>query len=507
VTVGIADSRRETPASRNLPESTNHNRSAVSWLEARRGPAGVLLLLAVVVGTALRFFRLGGRELTIDESLSWAESAGHSAADVMRIQHQLDSGKFPIYELTQHYWMHLFGESAAAMRALSALIGSLSIVLVFVLAIEVMLAASETSEADAADETRVYIVAAMCAFLFAVALPSVEIARQARMYSMTQAWILVQVIFVFRARRLGGLVNYGGIAVSSAIAVATNFTAVLVIVAEGLWIVYLRVAGEGREPDAARESLLMGVALVVAMLLLLPFYAGLRYGVEGVKRGDYDWIKPPGLWEPIATFESGLGSWVFPIFALFAVVGAIGLWRSHRDEAVLLILWLALPPVALLAGSYIVTSMLVTRYVISSFVPLFILSAIGIEYLPQKNYRAVAVVAIVSLSILRVSSDFRPGDNRWRDACQMAVANAGADGRVGVCREYYVVSYYVQVAHGEGVQLVRIPLREVSEPLPGVAIVAPTASPAEIAEIRSQYPKTLGTFKNVVVVARSGTPG
>ena len=53
---------------------------------------------------------------------------------------------------------------------------------------------------------------------------------------------------------------------------------------------------------------MMGVALDAAIVLLLPFFAGLRYGVEGVARGDYDWIKPPGRWEPIATFESALGT-------------------------------------------------------------------------------------------------------------------------------------------------------------------------------------------------------
>ena len=464
-----------------------------------------------MVGTALRFVRLGGRELSIDESLSWAESAGHSAADVLRIQHQLDSGKFPIYELAQHYWMGLFGESEAAMRALPALIGSLSIVLVFILAIEVMLAASASSapvENGEKHASRIYIVPAVCALLFAVALPSVEIARQARMYSMTLAWILVQMIFVFRARRLGGIANYAGIAVFTAIAVATNFTALLVIIAEGVWILYLRLAGERKSESAARTPLLIGAALVAAMLLLLPFYAGLRYGVEGVKRGDFDWIRLPGPWEPLATFESALGSWVFPLFAIFAVVGALGLWRSHRDEAVLLILWLALPPIALFAGSYIVTAMLVTRYLISSFVPFFILTAIGIGYLPRQSYRTIAIVAIVGLSILRISSDFRPGDNRWRDACRLAVTNAGPDWRIGVCREYYVVSYYVvQAAHGENVQLIRLPLRGGSEQAPRVAIVAPTASSAEVAEIRSQYPRTLATFKNVVVVARSTASG
>lgn len=119
------------------------------------------------------------------------------------------------------------------------------------------------------------MVAACCALLFAVGLPSVEIARQARMYSMMEAWILAQVTFLFRVRRRGGLANYAGLIIFSAIAVATNFTAVLVIAAEALWLVYRYVAdGDARSDGAAVRSAqpwMMGAALIATMVLLLPF--------------------------------------------------------------------------------------------------------------------------------------------------------------------------------------------------------------------------------------------
>lgn len=471
-----------------------------------REQAGAVLLIAVAVGTILRFFRLGARELSIDESVSWAESAGRSVTDVLRIQHQLDSGKFPIYEVAQHGWMRFFGESEAAMRSLPALIGSLSIVLVFILGVEVLLAVTPT-RSDDRDKGGIYMVSALCALIFAVGLPSVEIARQARMYSMMQAWILAQVIFLLRARRLGGLANYAGLTIFSAIAVATNFTAVLVMAAEALWLIYLYLtdadaAGRGDEGVRSAAPWLMGAALVAAMVLLLPFFASLRYGVEGVKRGDYDWIKPPGPWEPLATFESGLGSWPFPLFALFAIVGGIRLWRSHRDEAVLLILWIGLPPIVLFAGSYLVIPMLITRYLISSFVPLFILTAIGIESLTSRNYRAAAIVAIVSLSVLRVSSDLRPGDHRYRDACAIALTKAGSPRRVGACREYYRVSYYMPAAQRDSVQAVRIPLQGTESEAPRVVIVSPTVTPAQAAEIRREYPVVVARFKDVIVLSR-----
>ena len=466
-----------------------------------------VLVTAVALGAILRFFRLGAHELSIDESLSWAESSGHNLKAVLRVQHQLDSGKFPIYELAQHGWMRIFGESEAAMRALPALIGSLSILLVYVLSVELLMRLAGGKEFSAASkesagyQENIRIAAACCALLFAVGLPSVEIARQARMYSMMEAWILAQVIFLLRVRRLGGLANYAGLTFFSAIAVATNFTAVLVIAAEGLWLIYLYAADRDAEVRTA-PPWLIATALIAAMVLLLPFFAGLRYGVEGVARGDYDWIKPPGRWEPIATFESGLGSLPFPLFAVFAIVGGIRLWRSRRDEAVLLILWMVAPPIILFAGSYIVTPMLVTRYLISSFVPLFILTAIGIESIPSVQYRSIALIAIVSLSILRASSDFRPGDNRWRDACEIALTNSCSRERVGASSEYYLVSYYMPAAQRRTVKIVRFPFDEAERKTPRVVILSPTVPPEEAAEIRREYPVVVAKLKNITVVSR-----
>src|SRR5271156_4838189 len=147
--------------------------------DSRRERTCAVLLIALAVGVVLRFFRLGARELSIDESLSWAESSGHNVKAVLRVQHQLDSGKFPIYEIAQHGWMRIFGESEAAMRALPALIGSLSILLVYILSVEVLMRLAGGKESSAASKERaghqenIRMAAACCALLFAVGLPSV----------------------------------------------------------------------------------------------------------------------------------------------------------------------------------------------------------------------------------------------------------------------------------------------------------------------------------------------
>jgi hypothetical protein len=322
---------------------------------------------------------------------------------------------------------------------------------------------------------------------------------------MMLAWILVQVIFLLRARRLGGFANYAGLTFFSALAVATNFTAMLVIAAEVLWLIYISVANADARDDTgirSKQPWLIATALIAAMVLLLPFFAALRYGVEGVARGDYDWIKPPDRWEPIETFESGLGTLPFPLFALFAIMGGVWLWRTHRDAAVLLILWIGLPPIVLFAGSYLVTPMLVTRYLISSFVPIFILTAIGIESIPSRKFRSVAFIAIVTLCVLRASSDFRPGDNRWRDACEIALTNSCSGQRVGASSEYYLISYYMPAAQRSTVKIVRFPFDDTEGKAPRVVIISPTVSPEEAAEILREYPLVVAKFKNITVVSR-----
>jgi hypothetical protein len=244
-------------------------------------------------------------------------------------------------------------------------------------------------------------------------------------------------------------------------------------------------------------------------MLLLPFASGFENVAVGGRRGDFNWIRLPGRWEPFATFESGLGSWPFPLFVLFAILGGVRMWRTHRDEALLVLGWMLLPPIALFAGSYLLTPMLVTRYLISSFVPVFILTAIGIQSLRSENYRAIALVAIVSLSILRVSSDLRPGDDRWRRACELALAHDGQERRVGAYHDYFLVSYYIRAPQRDNVHIVRLGsyLGDRLDPNvdPGVVVASPFVGAAQIAELRREYPE-FAAVKNILVMWRTQTP-
>ena len=59
------------------------------------------------------------------------------------------------------------------------------------------------------------------------------------MYPLMLAAILAQVAMFLRALRVGGLANYAAVVVLTAIAIASNFAALLIPATEGLWLVYI----------------------------------------------------------------------------------------------------------------------------------------------------------------------------------------------------------------------------------------------------------------------------
>src|SRR5258705_3019998 len=100
---------------------------------------------------------------------------------------------------------------------------------------------------------------------------------------MMQALILAQVIFALRARRLGGRANYAGLAIFTALAVATNFTALLVLGAEGLWLIYLFVReARGVEPIRIGTPWRLGAAILAGGGVWVPFFRRVQKRAGGL---------------------------------------------------------------------------------------------------------------------------------------------------------------------------------------------------------------------------------
>ncbi|MBI3758198.1 MAG: hypothetical protein HY269_00380, partial [Deltaproteobacteria bacterium] len=107
------------------------------------------LALALIVGGYLRFVDLGTREMSADEGASWAAASAPTVREVLVVQNHLNPGKAGLHDVALHLWMSAFGNGLSAMRALSAVIGTISILLVLGASREILAASCEAANDDA----------------------------------------------------------------------------------------------------------------------------------------------------------------------------------------------------------------------------------------------------------------------------------------------------------------------------------------------------------------------
>lgn len=429
-----------------------------------------------------------------DEGASWAAASAPSAAEVLARQPSLNPGELPIHDLMLHGWIALFGSSVAAMRSLSAALGVISIWLVYLVVCELF-------EGSALIRDDVKIVAGLSALVFAVNLVTIKYSREARMYPLMLAALLAQVTMFLRALRVGGFANYAAVMLLTAIAIASNFAAMLIPATEGLWLVYIIARAGWRPGDAnARRAWAIALALAAGGFILLPkLFLSMHAASSGSVGG---WRKPPAWYEPFALFNKATGSFAFPILAILAIWGVICGWRrGARDSIAFAILWMWAPPLIMVVVSYAIAPVFVERYALSCFVPFFVLAALGIFELPGDLVRVGALVLAVAFSIGHiVSYDRKPHDAQYREAIA-AADSALKPGEVMTAIPSYaiqVLRYYLPAD-----QLDRAVRYDPSAPSAAVLILGDqNLAPGEAQSYKKEYPHTVARLRGVTVLQR-----
>ncbi|MGH7934523.1 MAG: hypothetical protein ACREQN_15365, partial [Candidatus Binataceae bacterium] len=377
----------------------NHYNAAASprWT---RTLTFVIVAVALAVGAWLRFANLAARDMSADEGASWAAAAAPSVGEVLLRHSRLNPATLGLDDAALHGWMREFGDGLAEMRALSASAGTLAILLVFAVTRELLqldgagALAAGTQDADATNgkigddnfvRAEYDLVAAVAALVFAVNLVTIKYSREARMYPLLLLALLVQFTCFVRATRRGGLANYAGAAIFTAIAIALHPCALFAFTVEGLWILHLLWRArfkfgtiEVRRPLRLIAALAAGVALLAPTLPRM-----LRAGTDAASHGVFTWISRPAWWELFALFNKATGTFAFPVMAALAIWGVVSAWRRARAGVSFLLLWMWAPPLIVMILSYVLRPAFVERYLLSSFVPFFILVAIGVWELPR----------------------------------------------------------------------------------------------------------------------------
>lgn len=230
-----------------------------------------LILSLTLVGAILRFYNLGYNSLWLDE----ASTLTFAVKSIPDIWQATTGGEFnpPLFYWTEHI-MLLFGNSEAVLRFIPALLGVLTIPLIYLAAKGFM------------DRNTGIIAAA--AFAFSPFL--IFYSQEARAYSMMLFFVTFAMVFYFRALKNNSLPDWALFGVLSALAFWTHFYALVMIGALFLYAFYalypkIKNSLEAAKPVVAGGALfgLICLPLIIVTIQLFAKRTGSAptFGIQG----------------------------------------------------------------------------------------------------------------------------------------------------------------------------------------------------------------------------------
>ncbi len=401
----------------------------------------IILLVALLLGSGLRFYRLGVEEMNRGEAAAWTAAAAPDLRSVFAASKVLDPGKSGIYDLVLHLWIGVVGDQVGPMRSLSAFCGTLSILLLFLAVREIYRTLDNPP-----DESLALIAGAFAALLYACNLRMIATDRIARMYPLMLAAMFAQLWCFARLHRQRSIPTILGAALLTAIAVACNFTAIFFFGAEASWLVYLwfatRLRGQNNRLSVWRPA----SALLVAGILFLPLgIADARVAINSMHAGILGAIEPQAPWWPLRAIQVLTGNAAFWVAIPLAIIAG---WVQRDRLALRFVLcWLVVPFAMLEMVSYLITPLMVERYILASLAAFLVLVAIGLAVLPDGIIRYGVATLLIGQSLAHVRHHWRiPEDVQWREAAQFAAHSVSEGGKVAVippAEPLMVLRYYL----------------------------------------------------------------
>jgi uncharacterized membrane protein len=419
---------------------------------ARPGRLDPVALALVLAGTALRLFALGRQSLWYDEIRSVGHAVGAESGTFLQTALQ---PRGPLYLLLLKAWIALFGTGEAQLRLLSALLGSIGLVLFHRVALRWL------------GRGRARIALAFLALSPFHLWYSQEATNYALLFDLG---LLAVPAFLDEVERRTPRTFVTAL-VATAAACLANMS--------GFFLFVLH-AGYALTADRPRRYPLKRLALfgTLSALLLSPWILGakstsgaLHLGRPGeasgivAAKGD----GPPGLASiPFAIYTFSLGYsagpnvddlkrdrmaalkphlwYLVPAGLLFALGAAWGLWKAGRPLHRVLLLWLAVPLLSMAVASALNLKPPNPRYALLAFAPYLLYLAVGADALRARGAKAAALGAVL-FALAAADHQYFTNPRYWRPDARSAGHLISREWRPGDAVVVYsiddAIRYYV----------------------------------------------------------------
>jgi len=401
-------------------------------------PAAIVISLTLV-GAALRFGTLDVQSVWLDESTTMV-LVRRSLAGMF--SHLYNEETPPLYFVLAWFWTRIFGVGVIGFRSLSALLGTITI--------PVMYATGRRISPRVG--------------LWAAALTTVNPAmyyysQEARCYALLILFSSAAFFFWLRALQEGDGRSLALWSAMSVLALLTHYFAIFMFIPEALLL--MRRLGSRRMLAPVIPVILTGIALVPLALWQSSTYSEVLESTSTASRAAGA-VKQflVGLYGPLEVYSALLTG-------LLVVLAVALLWRHGETR----LRWLALQigsvgAVAvllplLLALMHIVAYSFEGRHLIAAWIPFALLVAMGLGVAHDRRMGALLGLALCAISIaVIVGIDTIPGYQRdnWRGVATALSSHPGASVIVTPSEGFVPLSIYLPRL--ELVSASRYPARE-----------------------------------------------
>lgn len=375
---------------------------------------GVVLVLIVLLGLALRAFGVDRESLWFDEAMTVTMARG-SLSDVLDHVAAQESHP-PLYFWLVWAWMKLFGGAELPARLLSVLCGTLAIVPAHALARRLF-------------DRR---VANLAAILVATSQIHVYYSQEARPYAVFLLLCLSTIALFVEAVQRGQSLAWWSFVVCAALATLTHYYMTFTLLALGVFAFLFR----SRYPLPLRR-ILPGLCLYA--LLVVPWFASEAFAAQmRLSLFPHHPLAQRAAGDPLSflrimnVFDHGSIPWRFafaPIWTyvvgglILALPAGLALLRllprnsePREREGIALVALLWLLPVALVLGLGFRGIKVEVRYVAFAAVPYYVLVALGITSFPRLG-RWLGIAAVLVWSAVGLQRMYTtPSREDWRGA-------------------------------------------------------------------------------------------
>lgn len=368
------------------------NQSSLKFLEEN-----YLLLLIILLGAVLRLYNLSGESLWHDEAVT-SQIAGLKFSELISWVINTNDNNPPLYYMIMHFWIYLFGNSEFSLRLPSAIFGTGSIFMIYM--VGRLMLSKPTS-----------LIAAL---ILAVSVFNIEYSQEARAYSLMAFLTLCS--FYFYLKILGGSKSYftAGYVLVSLLLIYSHFYGLFVLVVQNVFS-FTRFF-EKRDVFSIKSWIL--IQLIIGLLFIPGFLIWFK-DAAAIQKGF--WLSPPAFYD-IGVYAYHFSGRNYVLCVFLIILAALSLTSltnidyiknrlniqpislsteifSNRYTMYLLLLWLFLPILIPLLISHISTPILHSRYIIGSSLAFFLLVGKGITSLNNKKLNVIIPLVILLLSI------------------------------------------------------------------------------------------------------------